>query len=277
MGSYSFVGSSGSSTPVNVNASYEDLGYGTDGSLTLVTGGAVHVKGTYVTLGTTANAWAGFELEIGDPSNAGNRHLIDIKIGGVAVVNGTSGISNIYAQPAVSSGRLRFPMAIAAGQTIEASIQSSTASGTLRLAATGRIANANTPPMFTTCTTLTTMDTAATRAAAGNITLASTLGTWTQLVASTGSTYGALLAVFGDNGTTPATAQQITAVIGTGAAPSEVALGRVAGHTATSSFLVSRMARLFETNIGSGTRIVAAALATTPGTDAIRAGLYGFA
>lgn len=256
----------------NPNDTYEALGYGTDGSLTLLTAaGSGNTKGSYATVGTTANAWAGFYIDIGNPNTAANRYILDIRTGGATII-----MPDLYIQPgASSSGRVFVPLAVASGVLIEARVQCQTASGTLRIALSGRIASASTPPCYAQATAL-NADTTNTRASTTNVPYASSLGSYTQLIASTAATYGALLAVAADNGTM-ATTQQTAHIVATGAAASEVALGRIAAGAANAAPIMPRGFRLFEQGISSGTRIAAASLAATPGTDNARIGLYGFA
>lgn len=255
-----------STQPANPDIAYEPLGYGTDGALTpVVAGASVSVKGSYVTIGTTVNAWAGFYLEVSQVT-ASARYALDIRAGGTTII-----VPDFYVEGAGNT-RVFIPLQVAAGTLLEARSQCTNASSTMRIAVSGRIAAANIPPAFTTMTALTTFDTG-TRPSTTAVPTAATIA-WTQLVASTAAAYGALLIQVGQ-GTIPATQQQATAYIAIGGAGSEVQIARMAAFAQTSSPSFVRAYRLIEKAIAAGTRLSAAMLA--PAADnGPRVSIHGF-
>lgn len=266
-------GSGGANVVVNPqDVTHEPLGYGADGSMTVLTSGTSNVKGAYANLGVTAAAWCGFWIEVGISSTSSIRSLMDISIDG----GSTIAVADLYTSISTTgTHRIYIPLQVPAGRTVSARIQANTGSITIRAAVLGRVTGSNTPPGFGTCTRLVTADTAATRPPATNVALQSSLATWTQLLAATAADYGALLLSFGE-ATTNATAQQIAALIAIGASGSEVEWTRAAGFNGTTAGNLSRINNLVTKLIPSGSRIAAAALGATPGTDAIRVGLHGF-
>lgn len=260
------------SPPPNPDDSYEGIGFGTDGSMTIITAAAgAHAKGSYATIGTTANAWAGFWLEIGDSNGSTRRYLVDVRAGGATVI-----VPDLFIVPTITgSGRAWLPIAVAAGTLIEARCQCDTGSSTIRLAASGRIRSSNSPPCFSSAVSITTVDNAGTTVGLTSVPLQSSLGTYTELVTSTAATYGALMATVDRSGT-PATSQEATTIIAVGAAASEVPIGRISAHINTSAPFVIRANRTFEKSVLLGSRLSAATLAATPGSDNMRVQLHGF-
>jgi hypothetical protein len=262
----------GSSSPTNANDTYEELGFGTDGSCVTVTAsGTTNTKGNYSTLGTTANDWAGFWLEVGDVTAASTRYIVDIRAASTTII-----MPDLFMEPGLANGRIWIPLAVASGTLLDARCQSNTASATIKLAVSGRIRNASHPAMYSSATAL-NVDTGGTRATASGtaVSLASSLGSYTQLISSTAATYGALLMCACESAT-PATSQQGTIIVAKGGAGSETQIGKAIARLSASGALLGRCYKMFEQSIPSGTRLAAAALAPTPGTDSVRVGLYGF-
>jgi hypothetical protein len=269
MSSVLSFGGGGPTQPLNPANTYEALGYGTNGSITTITSGGIGAKGSYASIGTTANSWCGFEIDFQSVSANGNRYLMDIRTGGATVI-----VPNLFLQ-SVTGYRLYIPIAIASGTLIEARVQSTASGGTVKLGISGHIASASLPPGFTTAVDILGADTTNTRPSTAGVAAASTL-TWAQILASTSEAYGALMMTCADNGTLPATAQSVVFSVGTGAAASEVGVGRTSSSVSTSSPAVSRAARLLEVSVASGTRLSGAVQAATPGTDTFLFGLHGF-
>lgn len=270
----------GSGANQNLNNTYEFLGFGSGDGTSVAAAGSTNTKGSYTQLsgagggGVTVNNLRGIYVMPLVSSAAGTRFLADISFDGGTTAN----IPNVYLQPGTptygSTPGVYFPMAIAAGANIQVRHQSATASATARYAVVGAIANSQSPPGFSTCAAINAADTTNTRPNTTNIPLTDA---WTELVASTATQYGAILAVAGDNGTTPGTSQAVGVQVGTGAAASETAIMRwLAAATTTGPLLARGFSPLIEKTIASSTRLSAKAYGAVAGTDNIRVQLFGF-
>jgi hypothetical protein len=274
MSSFISFGAGGATQPLNPDIGYERLGYGTDGSMTTITAsGSANTLGSYTTVGATATAWCGLYLDLGKGSNASNRYLVYVRINGTTIL-----IQDIpYIPGAAGSGvnRLELPLQVPSGATVEVAIRSNTGSATLQVAVSGIPASTSLAPGYTSAVSITTPDTSTSRPSTIDVPLGST-ASYTQLNASTSEAYGAILVCIEDNGTNPATAQQCTLLVATGAAASEVPIGAVAFTDTTAAPIIAHAYRTLKKAVASGTRMSAAALATTPGTDKVRVSLHGF-
>lgn len=267
---------SGSSSPANPDNTYETLGYAGTGALTAVISSAsANTKGNYVTIGTSANNWSGFWLIIGQGDNANARVLADVSVDNGSTVKAP----NIYAAPGTAGNAsnvysIFLPLNVTSGSVIRVRTQSSTGNLTAGFAVRGVVTNANSPPCFNTMTAL-TADTTNTRASTVSTALTSSV-TWTQQVASTAATYGAMFAVLGTSTVDPSN-QDITLALATGASSSEVEFWRqTSGGVGASIYYRSDDVQLIERSTASGTRLSATVLAATPGTSTACVGLYGF-
>jgi len=279
MGSYLLPGTGGAAA--NPNTPYEFIGFtGTSG--TDVTAHASNnTKGTWVSLGATTGALAGFWVSIGVVSASTLRYLIDF-----GTDNSTANlVSNLYAMPgsgAAGTMRLFIPVAVGAGVTIYARCQSQTGASVIPVAVTGRVVQSGvTPPMYSLMSAL-NVDTANTRASDTNLTLQASGGTtWNELgtagaALTTGAAYAALMAIPGIGSANPATLQTIRCAFATGAAGNEVEKMRWnVGVATTGAIAPNSAAPLYEATVNSGTRVTFQALAATPGTDAVRCAVYG--
>lgn len=266
---------SGSSSPVNPDNSFEALGYAGTGALTVVTGNATaNTKGSYASLGTTSNDWAGFWLIFGQASNASARLMFDVAIGTTVIA------PNVYAEPgaagnAANAFSVFIPINVPASSNIQVRSQSSSGATTTGVAVRGVIRNANSPPCFNTMTAL-TADTTNTRASTVSTGFASS-ATWTEQIASTAATYGAMLMIPGRSTVDPTVNQDVTYLLATGAASSEVEFWRqTASSKGASVYYQSNDITLIEHSVTSGSRISASPMAVTPGTMTVCLGLYGF-
>lgn len=274
MSSYTSFASGGSS-PVNQNNSYEPLGFAGTGALTsLAASLSVNTKGSYVSLGTTTNDWAGFWVIVGQGSNAAARHLFDVAIGTTVIA------PNIYAEPgtggnAANAYSVFIPLNVPSGSNLQVRSQSNVGSASFGVAIRGIVDNANSPPLWTTMTAL-TADTANTRASTVSQGFASST-TWTEQVASTAATYGAMMMIPGRSTTDPVANQDATYLLATGAAAAEVEFWRQTSTSlAASVFYRTNDSQLIQRSIASGSRISASPLVPTPGTMTVCLGLYGF-
>ena len=257
--------------PVNANTTFETIGIAGNGALTTVTTGAANTKGSYAYIGSTTNAWSGFFLNVGGAGVATLRFLMDVRIGGTTII-----LPDFYIRPGVAAATPLFiPLAIPASTLIEVRAQASAGTQSLPVALVGMVANSTTPPGFTQATAL-NADTANTFPSAPNIALQNSGPSWTQEVASTSGTYGAIYATADFNGTNLATAQDIAVDLATGSDASEVKFAEFVVRASAGTAGIQRAAAYFPIQIASGTRLTVGALAPTPGTDNIRVGLYGF-
>lgn len=268
---------------VNLNNSYEFLGWtlssgNPDGTLTGVAGGTTAntfpVTGT--SIGTTANAWAGFFLYLGPAST--NRYILDISFDGGT----TWAIQGLYVEPASSGMQapMRVPVAVPAGAVIVARLKASASTQTLHVGFVGIIKNASSPPCFSTMTGL-NIDGTATHAATADTPLSSpATNTWTSQVASTAAAYGALFMMPGGGTSTPITAQAAALSLGVdptgGTTYAEVARYDLWIAPASQPTLHA-MGYIIEHAVPAGSRLATRILAVTPGSDAMRVGLYGLA
>lgn len=269
-----FNASGGSSQPSQPNNTYGFGGQGTVGEGTTMTAGSANVKGNYsATIITTSAALSGFIVEFGLPSSASAKYKVDIRSGGSTII-----VPDLYVAPgSTSSGTFKvfIPLAVGSGVALDARCQSSVGSATLKISIVEVVANAGVPPGFTSMVALNNEATAGTTlAGTGDVPLTDT---WTEIVASTAATYGAIMAIVGDNGTAPGTAQSTLVSLGTGAAAAEAAYMKgTFGIFTGLPYLRLQMFLLIQKTIASGTRLSAKANSTTAGTDNLRIGLYGF-
>lgn len=269
-----FISFATSGANLNLNNTEEALGFATDGTTVTVTAGSSNVKGSYVTIGTSTAAYAGFWLYYGSASASSARIILDIRHASTTVI-----VPDLYLEPNQSVGpcMIWIPLQVAAG-LLEARCQAATGSQTVKVGIVGVLDNSQSAPMYTTMAAL-NIDTTNTRADDASVTLQDSAGTtYYDLVASTAATYNAFLFVGGHSGSNPVTSQQAKATFATGAAAAEV---EFAWHStwvnnSTSAF-PNRPAKFIEKTIASGTRISAKVAVVTPGTDTVRFAAYGFA
>lgn len=275
MGSYFFPSAGSSSANLNLNNSEEKIGFATDGTTTTVTAsGTANTKGSYVTIGTSSNDWAGFWLYVGPSSASSGRFIIDIRRGGSTVI-----VPDLYVEPSqsVQPVPVWIPLAVTAG-LIEARCQAGSGSQTVKVAIVGVVRNSQSAPMYTAMTAI-NVDTTNTRASGTDIAVQGSAGTtYGDLSASLAAQYKAFLFSPGGNGTTPATSQQIALNFATGAAASEVEFSWHASWISNvAAPFGARAFKFIEKTINSAVRLSVKPVALTPGTDAIRVAAYGFA
>lgn len=270
-----FPGTGGGS-PVNLDNTYESLGFTTSFVGTACTSGNGS-KGTAVTMGTTSAAWSGFWLYVAWASTSNARYLIDISFDG----GSTYAIQNYYVEPNSTGAPVAaywFPMNVANAADMRVRAQS-TAATTFRAWVQGALTNANSAPMFNTFTAL-NADTTNTRPSGGDITMVNNASTtFTTILDPTVATYGALMAVLGGPSTgAVTTAQMVMLNIGVGAAASEVVIGRLAAgaqNASAASFRAQPGLTIFKT-IASGVRLSVQVKSNTQGAnDLAVVGLYG--
>lgn len=262
----------GSSQPSNPDVALESVGLTAYGGTT-VTSGSSNTKGSYASLGTTSNNWSGVWVCWTTASSSSARYLVDIRIGGSTVW-----IPDLYIAPSSAAvgptGCLYLPLLLASGTAIDARCQSSVGSATLPISVVGVVASSATYPGFTTMTAL-NPDTTNTICGAAAIPIDNG---WDEIVASTSTTYGSLLALVGRASTAPGTGAYAALVsVGTGAAASETAIIQgSAWMGSTAPYMVNQALPRRDKSIASGTRLSAKAAASSPGSDGLTVGLYGF-
>jgi hypothetical protein len=180
------------------------------------------------------------------------------------------------ASSTASMAPIMIPIIVGNGAQVVARCQSNSGSATIRVAVTGIIGSSDDAPGFTTFAAL-NADTANTLPSSTNVPLDDDGSSgWTELIASTASTYGAVMAVGAGNGTAFGAAQAMTFMIGTGAAASEVLYFQWFVGAAASATPISRgQSPVIYRSIASGTRVSAQVRAATPGTDNARIAVYG--
>jgi hypothetical protein len=267
------------SAPTNPNVTFEALGFGSNGAGTTITANAsANAKGTGVPIATTSAAWTGFILYAANASAASLRWLIDLSFDGGS---SWTAVSNVYTSAntaAQQSLAQRIPLIVPASTSVYARAQCSTGAATIKVALEGIVGGTTNAPGFTTFSSL-LADTTNTRPSTIDVPLDDDGSSgWTQLISSTAATYGAIMGVVDGNGTVFGAAQAATVLLGTGAAASEVEIGRwMVGLNTTTVGVTRGWGAPVETSIPSGTRISAQIRAATPGAgpDNGRIGLYG--
>ncbi|MCW5761388.1 MAG: hypothetical protein KIS90_16580 [Phenylobacterium sp.] len=227
---------------LNPDVAVEWQGQGADGLGTVVLGGGSgNGEGSYTPIGSAiAHDWSGYRLYVHTANSAGQRLLLTISHDG----GSTAKVANLYVQPTNSARGvvLDLPLKVAAGSAVSVKVRNSVGGGSVKVIIEGRIANAATPPGYQTATQLLAVDTSATRAATsgggGCVAVASGVS-WTPVVASTGTAYGAFLLSVSDNGSIGAP-QDLRLRLGLGASGSEVEIGGIAASSVGSGALLSR-------------------------------------
>lgn len=268
---------SGGGSPVNLDNTYESLGFTTTFVGTACTSGNGSKGTTSATLGTTSAAYSGFWLYVAWASTSNSRYLMDVSFDG----GSTWAIQNFYVEPSTSGTSVApywFPMNVPVSSDIRIRSQS-TGATTFRAWVQGALTNANSAPMFNTFTAL-NADTTNTRPSGGDITMVNNASTtFTTILDPTVATYGALMAVIGAPSTGAVTTLQTVMLnIGVGAAASEVVIGRLAAgaqNASAASFRAQPGVTLLKT-IASGARLSAQVKSNTQGAnDLATVGLYG--
>lgn len=260
---------SGSGANLNLNNSYETVGRGATGAGTTLTGNAsANALGAYAEItASTAAAWAGFWVFIGNGSASAVRCLYDVATGAGGAE--ATLLGSIYAASGPTTGYAAHwhPLNVASGTRLSMRIRSATASSpTMTAAIIGVVDNAQSAPMFNSAELLVAADTAATRASSINVTTVATADTgWTQFIASTAREYGALMPNMSLSSTAPTVAQNFTLRLGTGAAASEVVFWEEPFATLTTPTIQRFPGLNIAKTVAAGTRIAAEVLAPNAG------------
>lgn len=262
--------------PANPNISYEQLGWANDGAGTLLTAdGAAFAKGAWVSLGTVADDWCGFDLIMGAQSGSGQRSHIDIGVG--AAGSQAAIISDVYSSTnpvgtTMAPAHAEVPLQIAAGTELWARMSSQTGGATQKVSVRGVLADPSLPPGFASCATL-VENAAAGYAGPTNVTMDAA---W-ALLHTTAREYGALLMSPGQ-GASSGAAQEIAILLGLGDAGSEAEFYRLKAQTVNSNPMLKTAGDrlLIQRNIASGAKISAACVAANTAGNPIRIGLHGF-
>lgn len=263
----------------NPNRALEFQGFGTSGDATTLTTGGSNVKGSWVSVGSaTSSNWSGFSIHFGPASSAAGLFVVDVSFDGGT----TTVIPNLIVIPGNSTqswGRTAMlPLKVPSGTTISMRCQGATGGTSVYAAVVGYVADSGSAPGFDNCEAVAAADLTNTRA--GTVDVASSDSaspTYTELVASTSRTYGALLFGASTNTSNPATAQRATFMLATGAASSETVLGQMlVGVTASTAAGVTRaVSDVIQKEVASGTRLSGRVLVATTG-DSFRFGVLGF-
>lgn len=270
---------SAGSTPANVDNTYESLGFSSTFVGTPCTAGNGSKGSASATLGSTSAAWSGFWLYIAWSSTSNSRYLMDISKDG----GSTWFVANFYVEPSISGTAVSmfwFPLNVASGCDLRIRSQSNGAAQTFRAWVRGVVTNSNSRPLFSTFTAL-NADTTNSRPSGSDITMvASGSTTFSELVASTAATYGALAAVLAaPSGGAVTTNQMVMLALASGAAAAEAIFARHgnAANSASAASFRTQPGLLVDKAIPAGTRLSCQVFSNTQGAnDKALVGLYGF-
>lgn len=271
-----YFGGAGGGSPLNEDTDYEFVAFGVQdqGGVSLGSAGVTNTKGTPVQLtAATADEWAGFDLLVFDNSNV--RSLIDISISGNSFA--TPAVPNLYMRPSAAgagSGRAEvyIPLKVPAASDIYARIQNPSTGVWTPVAIRGRKRSAKSPPCFDVMEALVS---GSTTHAGATVSMTNSV-VWTEIVASTSQTYGALLTILGEESSITAN-KKGGLRLAVGPSGSEVEFWRQTWRAATGNPLIrSDGYRLIEKTIPAGSRISACVITETPNSDTASVGLWGF-
>lgn len=261
---------SGGVSPVNLDTDYEVAGIGTTGAGTTLTSAGSNTAGTPVQLlAASTFDYHGVVVVLGPENTSADRYMVDVSFDG----GSTWAIPNLFVHNSATTQwtPVYFPLSVGTGADIRARLRCSNAAKTKVVYVIGIKRQAASPPGYTSVVSL-TADTTTTRPDNANVPLTNT---WTELITSTSDAYGGLLAIVGDNGSTPGTAQSALVTIGTGGSGSEAAYAApFSVFIGTANPIIRNgFSRTFEKAIPSGTRLSARINATTTG-DNLYVGLW---
>ncbi|MES2034889.1 MAG: hypothetical protein V4466_12000 [Pseudomonadota bacterium] len=235
---------------VNPNTTYEWLDAATAGGKTVTTG-AANTNGGYAIIGTSTHDYSAITLLFSQAASASNRYLCILSIDG----GSTALTPPIFVNQNNTSGyfRINLPLAISSGAQFAMKCQSSAATSTLKIIVVGTVKTATGAPGFSVMEALTTADTSATLPST-TPSISLTSGLWVA-IATSSQAYGAVLCIIGNTATAPTgTADDYSALLGTGAAGSEVAVMEGGLFVSTSSPTIGRGALpLVETSFPTST------------------------
>lgn len=275
MSQLTYFGGAGGS-PLNEDTDYEFVAFGVQdqGGVSLGSAGVTNTKGTPVQVtAATADDWAGFDLIVF--SNLNVRSLIDISISGNSFA--TPAVPNLYMRPSAGGagdGRCEayIPLNVPAASDIYARIQNPSTGVNTPVAIRGRKRSAKSPPCFDVMEALVS---GSTTHAGATVSMTNSV-VWTEIVASTSQTYGALLTILGEESSITAN-KKGGLRLAVGSSGSEVEFWRQTWRAATGNPLIrSDGYRLIEKTIPAGSRISACVITDMPNSDTASVGLWGF-
>jgi len=252
----------------NPQRTYEKLLTASE-ALQLTGSGTANNIGTYQSLNTPSNNLSGIILTVGSVSVNSARYQINLRAGGSTII-----VPDLHFQLTTTAYiKVRIPIKIAASTTLDIGVRSSASSGTCRVHAEGIIANSLDSPGFDNMEAV-SVATGSTRPHATDI---PNTDTWTDLIASTAHTYGAMLFSVGDNGSAPATGYRDEIAIGlwNGSSYDEIFTDYVNAQT-SSPYVHGGNLALYEGNIPSGSKIGVKLNTASANSDNLRVGSYGF-
>lgn len=278
-----FPGSGGSVS--NPSQTYESVGWinASQTGQAITASATANQKGNYSQLvgagasGVTVNNWSGFWLRMYLASDA-SRFLLDLSIDGGSNIK----VADLFASPASSSApkitRVFIPLQVSAGSDIRMRCQSSSSGSDVIITdITGLISSASDYPGYTTATQLQTVDATNTRPGASGVTvpLTTSATSWTELISSTGATYGAVLVQ--QTAVATVTNTQITRTrIGTGTAGNEVEKMWLDSMISSVNPANPNAIDSFLQTVASGTRLTANVQGATVTAETFSIGLIGF-
>lgn len=239
------------------------------GGLSITNSNGTHAISAYSALSTPSNNLCGIIVTAFNASSSVGRFALNIRAGGSTII-----VPDYYFKQHTNAFSSVFiPLSIAASTSLDMAIRASNNGTSLVFSVEGVIANATDAPGFATMTAL-NFDATSTQAG-GAVDVPNT-DTWTELIASLGADYDAIMVTVGDDAVAPGAVQVGTLYLGTGAASSEVAFFQASFliYTAHPYIALVNLPPIFKT-LASGTRISAKIHVPTPNSDNYHVGLWG--
>jgi len=268
----------GGGQPSNPNISYEHLGYDANGLGTQITsGGGANTKGAWTSLGVLSSDICEFDLIVAAANSSGSRVVCDVGIGpnSGAVTTIVPDLYEVTSQVGTTHApeSVPIPLKLAAGQEVWARIAAQGSGQTQLVSLRGIVADPSLPPGFDNCAVI---HGNGANVRAGSISVPSDSATYTELVASSARSYGAVLCSVGQT-TTTGSNMALGIRWGIGASGSETDFLRTSVYANTSNPILKTggVRRLVRKSFASGIRFAVRATSANT-TETFYAGLHGF-
>lgn len=273
-----YFGGAGGSQPANPDISYTYLGYDANGLGTQITsGGGANTKGAWTSLGVLSSDICEFDLIVAAATSAGARVVCDVGIGpnSGAVTTIVPDLYEVTSQVGTTHApeSVTIPLKLAAGQEVWARIAAQGSGQTQLVSLRGIVADPSLPPGFDNCAVI---HGNGANVRAGSISVPSDSATYTELVASSARSYGAVLCSVGQTTTTGAN-MALGIRWGIGASGSETDFLRTSVYANASNPILKTGGdrRLVRKSFASGIRFAVRATSATT-TETLYTGLHGF-
>lgn len=273
-----YFGGAGGSQPANPDISYTYLGYDANGLGTQITsGGGANTKGAWTSLGVLSSDICEFDLIVAAANASGSRVVCDVGIGpnSGAVTTIVPDLYEVTSQVGATHApeSVTIPLKLAAGQEVWARIAAQASGQTQLVSLRGIVADPSLPPGFDNCAVI---HGNGANVRAGSISVPSNSATYTELVASSARSYGAVLCSVGQT-TTTGSNMALGIRWGVGASGSETDFLRtsVYANAANPILKTGGDRRLVRKSFPGGTRFAVRATSATT-AETLYAGLHGF-